>query len=127
MADQSDFSDMPEILCHVAERLGLPAALRLAAEMGGEEHKIPRKSAGSALERRVGQEIAAVLAEEWAGINVSIPNYHGRVAVERRRRVLTQPTKSTNALARELKITARQVRNLRNGKAADPNQPNLFD
>lgn len=108
-----EFDHLPDVLRHVAERLNRAAAMNLAASLGGEEVKIPERAQGSVLESRVGIEIATVLVEEWAGIRIAIPNNRALVARERARLVLAQPGKGANRLARELGITARQVRNIR--------------
>jgi len=109
---------MPEIMRHVAERLGVDAAVRLIEEPGGKAVCVPPKVRGSPLAELVGIEIATVLCEEWPGIRIDISN--GGIwraqnwrAHKRSFAVLSSPRKSTNELADEFGITARHVRNIR--------------
>jgi hypothetical protein len=67
-----------------------------------------------------------VLIDLYGGMSVAIPNFAARIAEERRRHVLTNPTQTANRLASDLGITARRVEQIRSENRADPRQLSLI-
>jgi len=112
MTDVPDHSALPEMLCIVADALGLNAALALTQEMGGEECSVPAVAKGSNLAGRVGLPIAKILCENYSG-QVYIPNWKDRHTV------LSNPHASTNELVRMTGLSVRHIRRIRAKRAND--------
>lgn len=107
-----DLHGLPSVASAVASVLGRGAAMRLSEALGGQAVKVPKRAPRSALAKRVGVDIARVLAAEYGGLTISIPNLGGRSSAVRDY-VKTHPRESANAVARELGVTERQVRRVR--------------
>ena len=116
----------PELLREVAERVSPEAALKLVTVLGGQRIQIPTTARNSKLIDLVGQNVATVLIDLYGGTSISVPNFHSRIAEERRRHVLTNPLKSANRLASDLGITVRRVEQIRSENRADPRQLSLL-
>lgn len=127
MTPEPDPDTLPLVLGHVMRALGYDAALRLARALGGQVVYVPHHAAGSALEQRVGEDIARVMSAQWPGEPLRVPSFHARQAAERRKAVLMNEKKSVNVLARELGISTRQIHKIRaSGRNAPSGQLSLF-
>ncbi|MEM6904920.1 MAG: hypothetical protein AAF568_03420 [Pseudomonadota bacterium] len=116
----------PALLFEISIAVSPAAALRLADTLGGQRIYIPQIAKGSKLERQVGAEIAAHLAETHAGEMLVIPSFGAREAHERRQFVLQNPERSINDLARALGVSSRRIEQIRSEARDDPRQLDLF-
>ena len=103
------------IVGDLCERFGEGAADKLIEEFGGQEFIVPRKSAGSSLEKALGQEIAAAIVEKHSGCLLAVPSSVGLLnkASRIRHTVADNPELSNNELAKKLGVTSRWVREIR--------------
>lgn len=103
--------------------LGLPARLRVLANMGGQRRDIPlpAQSAASKIAAEVGPGVALWLADRFGGTALDIPSRRGAEQMDAASRLraavldagLTEPRRSANDLAREFGVTSMWVRKLR--------------
>lgn len=122
----ADYRHWPQLLREIAERVGEAEALRLAGSLGGQRITVPTRAEGSKLAREHGLPVAEILVEMYGGGIAPVPNFKARIAAERRRVVLQNPSAPTNDLASSLGISYRRVQQIREEAEAGPRQPSLF-
>jgi hypothetical protein len=121
---------LPPLLQTVADVAGLEAAIKIARALGGREmHVGTRPRPNSALVRVVGQQAAAAIGAELGGHQVTWPRATSYLM---RLDVLTRWAWgwSTGRIARELRISPRQVRRIVRGvdrSAAGAELPSSID
>ena len=129
MSELPDLRGWPALLADIARHPsagGVAAALRLAGQFGGQRVAVPMRAAGSVIERELGGALAEALVEMTGGEQVDVPSFHARLAIERRRHVLTYPGRSANDLARELGISRRRVLAIRAEARVESSQLEMF-
>ena len=117
---------LPPSLVDIAEALGLRIALRLMAEFGGQELRIPKKpGTNHPILKALGEADGLALCQYLADDKIYVP--HGRPARNARAAVqdLEAKGRSRGEIARLLGLSQRHVRRMANG--GDPGQPDLFD
>lgn len=126
----NDTSDFPPVLAEIAELIGVPAALALAAECGGTYICIAYKpGAQNKAARVIGVEAMRVLARHYGPRLLEMPI--ATHAHKRRRndtiRAGARSGLSQSQLARRHQMTARHVRRICSAdRTYDDREPDLF-
>ena len=103
---------LPGIVGEVADALGMAAAVRLAARLGGTRLSIPRNFApGTLLGDLVGDATAQWLVEHYGGDVVTVPILRAEISRLRREAIwqLAEEGRSRREIARILGCTQRWV------------------
>lgn len=130
--------ELPGVLQEIAEVAGLPAALAVAARVGGGREYIPAKCADDhwlveCAGRAAADKICAHFAAAGSGLRIDIPLYHGgayhqlKRVVAKRIHDLHSRGKSSRVIAQEVGVTQRTVhRHRRSHRGDDDSQGSLF-
>lgn len=106
----------------IAEAIGLEAAFRLVEERGGARIFVPKKTVGSELARLIGEDAAAAMAREFAGLQIKVP-------VARVWRVVTYRAAgySYDRIATRVRCDLTTVRDILKRQEMKSQQLDLFD
>lgn len=120
---------LPESLQLIADIVGAPAALKIAARWGGTRLYITEAPGEDhPLAQLIGLDAARALGEAYAGERIEIAKADCWKKAMRNRLILDARKSGVSQarLAREHDITERHVRNIETGVEEDINQGHLF-
>ncbi|MBX9752297.1 MAG: hypothetical protein K5Q68_22095 [Roseococcus sp.] len=122
--DRSIMRGWPASLVDIAEVIGVAAALRLVDAFGGMTLYVPEKlDPAHRLVQSIGMSAAEALIARYGLEKIEVPTLH---MARTRKALIANTTGPTHLVARELGVTTRWVRMVRNVPGADPRQMDMF-
>lgn len=121
MTDRSLMRGWPAVLVEIADATSTATALKLVDAFGGTSLYVPKEiNHDHRLALIVGSEAATVLAEYYGGDRLEVP---GLASARHRKSLIVETEGSAREVARQLGVTERYVRMVRNaGSDVDPRQ-----
>ncbi|TXG98581.1 MAG: hypothetical protein E6R08_04030 [Nevskiaceae bacterium] len=115
----------PNRLIEIAELIGTGPTLNLIDAYRGRDYCYVPKGVtpDSSLAQIIGPENAAKLSQRWAGEKLFLPEL---ASARHRKRLIAQAEGRTSDVAREFGVSARWVREVRQGARPDSRQMDMF-